>query len=147
MDAAEPSTAGDAPGEGPRFACPMDPQIVSADQDRCLICGMKLLPIALVPAALELLEGQDHAGQSAVEEHHGPCDGSIEWEDTMVEINRATDPLHHAMDAGRSRDGEAQRAGRWTFAVGNRVKIGSRTRWTPITRCTTPSTSTARDGS
>ena len=124
MDVAEPSTAGDAPGEGPRFACPMDPQIVSAEQDRCPICGMKLLPIAFVPAALELLEEQDHAGQSAVEEQLvGHATDSIEWEDTMEEINRATDPstMRWMLVDRETRKRNAQID--WTFAVGERVKI------------------------
>ena len=40
----------------------MDPQIVSVDPTRCPICGMKLLPIALVPAALEALESTPDEG-------------------------------------------------------------------------------------
>ena len=99
----------------------MDPQIVSVEPSRCPICGMKLLPIHLVPAALELLEAG--APQEAHDEHGGHAEGSIEWEDTMEELNRSTTPETMRWFLVDRATGKRNAEIDWAFTVGDRVKI------------------------
>jgi FtsP/CotA-like multicopper oxidase with cupredoxin domain len=107
---------------GPRYACPMDPEIVSDEPSRCPNCGMKLLPIEFVPAALELLGTEpghgDHAAGGG-----GHAAGSIEWEDTMEDINRQTTTENMRWKLVDRRTGKENAAIDWSFAVGDRVKI------------------------
>lgn len=120
MDMGEP-VVDDRPEGSPRFACPMDPEIVSVEPSRCPVCGMKLLPIHLVPAALEMLEAD--ASQEAHDEHGGHAEGSIEWEDTMEELNRSTTPETMRWLLVDRATGKRNAEIDWTFTVGDRVKI------------------------
>jgi FtsP/CotA-like multicopper oxidase with cupredoxin domain len=118
MDMAEP-----APSGGPAYACPMDPEVVSDVPDRCPKCGMKLLPIAMVPAALELLQKDGDAEPDHEHEAHEHAAGSIEWEDTMEEVNRATNPTNMRWLLVDRATGEQNAGVDWTFTVGDLVKI------------------------
>ncbi len=120
MDMREPQVD-ERPEGSPRFACPMDPQIVSVEPSRCPVCGMKLLPIHLVPAALELLEAGEP--QDAHDEHGGHAEGSIEWEDTMEELNRSTTPETMRWFLLDRATGKRNAQIDWSFTVGDRVKI------------------------
>ena len=101
----------------------MDPEVVSDVPDRCPKCGMKLLPIAMVPAALELLEKSGHEGDDAGHEQSGHAAGSIEWEDTMEDVNRETNPSNMRWLLVDRATGAQNAAVDWTFTVGDRVKI------------------------
>ena len=71
----------------------------------------------------------------------------LEWEDLMPEINRQTNPTNMIWQLVDKETGARMPAspGPSALAIGSRS--ASPTRWTKTTRCTTPSTFTARDAS
>jgi FtsP/CotA-like multicopper oxidase with cupredoxin domain len=95
---------------------------------------MKLLPTAPGRDAPEVA---DEGGAAAAAEHHGhrdhgehvasPGDAhaptSIEWEDTMAEVNRATNPANMRWMLVDRATGDVNGSIDWSFRVGDRVKI------------------------
>ena len=97
------------------YACPMHPEIVRDEPGKCPLCGMKLLPTARTAATAA--PGQHH-------HHEDPAlsDG-IEWEDLMLETNRATTTSNMHWKLVDRETGAANDAIDWTFEAGEQVKI------------------------
>jgi FtsP/CotA-like multicopper oxidase with cupredoxin domain len=117
MDMGDPELPEGAPVA---YVCPMHPEVVSEQADRCPKCGMKLVPANLVSeAAGEHGHGQqhDHAGG------HGDEADGVEWEDDMVELNRMTTPANTRWKLVDRATGAEGQAIDWRFRVGDKVKI------------------------
>jgi FtsP/CotA-like multicopper oxidase with cupredoxin domain len=109
------------------YACPMHPEVTSDQPGRCPKCGMKLLATqpGSQPAAMQhdMTMDHDHDHHSAGEAHeHGSAEG-IEWEDDMVEVNRATTTATMHWRFLDRTSGTDSPAIDWQFTVGERVKL------------------------
>jgi FtsP/CotA-like multicopper oxidase with cupredoxin domain len=84
---------------------------------------MTLLPIELVPAALERRHTTP-GGQAEAPDHTAAhAAGGIEWRDTMEAVNRRTTPGNMRWLLVDRQTGQSNAAIDWAFAVGDRVKI------------------------
>lgn len=107
--------------EGDVYSCPMHPDVISETAGKCPLCGMKLLPGRRAAAS-----GHGHHGHH----DHGPghqmptrAPLRIEWEDDMVEVNRASTPANMRWQLIDRASGAVNGAIDWRFRVGDRIKI------------------------
>jgi FtsP/CotA-like multicopper oxidase with cupredoxin domain len=115
------------------YACPMHPEVTSDQPGHCPKCGMKLLAAESIPkpAAAHDPATMDHDGRHAADhDHHGGGEAhehgsaeGIEWEDDMVEVNRATTTATMHWRFLDRTGGTDSPAIDWQFTVGEQVKI------------------------
>jgi hypothetical protein len=145
-----PDVVSDEPGSCPKcgmkllaqaaeettYVCPMHPDVTSETPGRCPKCGMKLLPASMVSAGgggHEHHHGHGNQGGHGHHGHHGHHDPEpehvhnaaqgIEWEDDMVEVNRATTPANTKWKLVDRATGAENAQIDWTFRVGDQVKL------------------------
>jgi FtsP/CotA-like multicopper oxidase with cupredoxin domain len=97
------------------LACPMHDEITASWPAACPRCGMTL--VGSGPDA----DVAEHDSTSHSHEHSR--EASIEWEDDMVEINRATDATNMVWQLIDGETGAKNADISWKFTVGDRVKI------------------------
>jgi FtsP/CotA-like multicopper oxidase with cupredoxin domain len=98
------------------YACPMHPEVTATEPGTCPQCGMRLVASDALPqSAAEPGRGAAHGGHD-----HG--DG-LEWEDQMLEINRASDPTNMIWQLIDRETGATNGDIAWAFTVGDQVKI------------------------
>jgi FtsP/CotA-like multicopper oxidase with cupredoxin domain len=103
------------------YVCPMHPEVTATEPGSCPKCGMKLVPSDATPMSpSEQHEGMAHSGPDHHEHDQG--DG-LEWEDLMLEINRASDSSNMIWQLVDRQTGAVNGAISWAFTVGDRVKI------------------------
>ncbi len=100
------------------YSCPMDPEVIGKEGDRCPKCFMKLLP-SLAEDTDAVHASLPHAHRSGSREQSG----GIEWEDDMVDINRITTPANTRWKLVDRTSGAENHAIDWRFKVGDQVKI------------------------
>ena len=96
------------------YACPMHPEITATWAGECPKCGMTLRPTG---AGDEMTAHESHDGHA-----HAAPEG-IEWEDDMVEVNKATTPSNMRWLLVDRATGAENHAIDWQFRVGEQVKI------------------------
>jgi FtsP/CotA-like multicopper oxidase with cupredoxin domain len=113
------------------YVCPMHAEVTATEPGTCPKCGMKLVASGVLSAPGGASKGEaGHSGPATHGEHSGhgshgadrKPDG-LEWEDLMLEINRASDPSNMIWTLVDRTTGAENHAIRWQFAVGDRVKI------------------------
>jgi FtsP/CotA-like multicopper oxidase with cupredoxin domain len=147
MDLGEPETEAGTVVHG----CPMHAEIAATWDDKCPLCGMKLIAAAAetarptafacpmhpeitatwaatCPTCGMTLRPTEAGGETAGHEGHGAghahdAAGGIEWEDDMVETNRMTTPANMRWLIVDRETGAENHAIDWRFTVGDQVKI------------------------
>jgi len=147
MDLGEPETEAGTAVHG----CPMHAEIAATWDDKCPLCGMKLIAAAAetarptafacpmhpeitatwaatCPTCGMTLRPTEAGGETAGHEGHGAghahdSAGGIEWEDDMVETNRMTTPANMRWLIVDRETGAENHAIDWQFTVDDQVKI------------------------
>ena len=103
------------------YTCPMHPEVISDEPGHCPKCGMKLMPANAIP------EGggseHSHGEMSHVHDHGEAMADGVEWEDTMVELNRTTTPENMRWKLVDRDSGKSNADIDWSFDEGDQVKI------------------------